>query len=65
MAQADDIWDEAAREELQYYNAIDDCLAQCAITFGGGIAPYREYTLPELLRWTHRAIISNQSSEAG
>lgn len=63
MAQAEDIWDEAARDELQYYNAIDDCLAQCAITFGGGIAPYREYTLSELLRWTHRAIIANQSSD--
>ncbi|MDO4657074.1 hypothetical protein [Kingella sp. (in: b-proteobacteria)] len=48
---------------MKYYNAIDDCLAQCAFTFGGGIAPYREYTLRELLRWTHRAIMANQSAQ--
>lgn len=60
---APDIWAKAEEEELQYYNVVADCLAQCAIVFGGGVAAYGEYRLLDLLRWTNRAIVATRQDE--
>ena len=50
------MYETAAEEELQYFVQIDDCIAQCAAEFGGGRSAYADLSLPDLLRWTHRAI---------
>jgi hypothetical protein len=50
----------AQNEELKYYAAVSDCLAQCAAVFGGGIDAFGGLNLMELLRWTNRAIILSQ-----
>lgn len=52
-----DVWEIAHREELKYYNAVSDCLAQCAAAFGGGVVAFGGYDLLSLLRWTHRAYL--------
>ena len=45
----------AEEEDLQFFNRTEDCAAQCALVFGGGIGQWRDYPLLELLRWTDRA----------
>ncbi|WP_455027345.1 hypothetical protein [Neisseria elongata] len=45
----------AEEEDLQFFNRTEDCTAQCALVFGGGIGQWRNYPLLELLRWTDRA----------
>lgn len=57
------VWEIAQREELKFYNAIDDCLAQCAAAFGGGVAAFERYDLLALLRWTHRAVLVTHGDE--
>nr|DAR86420.1 MAG TPA: hypothetical protein [Caudoviricetes sp.] len=57
------MWQIAEREELKYYRAIADCLAQCAAAFGGGAVAFGDYALLDLLRWTHRAVLVMQSDE--
>ena len=48
-------------QPLKYYNAIDDCIAQSAAIFGGGVAGWYDLNLPDLIRWTNRAILINKA----
>lgn len=57
------LYDTAQQEELQFFNAVADCLAQCAATFGGGIAAFGEMPLLTILRWTHRAVLLTRPAE--
>lgn len=63
MSAAPDIYRLVDDEELKHFNAVDDCLAQCAATFGGGINAYGAYNMLELIRWTDRAIQVTQGGE--
>ena len=65
VANAPHLYDTAQQEELQFFNAVADCLAQCAATFGGGIAAFGEMNLLTLLRWTHRAVLLTRPAEEG
>ncbi|EGZ47746.1 hypothetical protein [Neisseria wadsworthii] len=48
---------------MKFFNAVADCLAQCAATFGGGIDVYGRLALLDLLRWTNRAVKMQGGSE--
>lgn len=50
------MYDAAADEGLRFFDQSDDCAAQCALVFGGGIAQWADYPLYRLLRWTDRAV---------
>lgn len=63
ISQQPNVWEVAHTEELKYYNAIADCLAQCAAAFGGGVTAFGDYPLLALLRWTHRAVLVTHGDE--
>lgn len=58
----DDIYQAAADEEKKYYNLINDCLAQCAATFGS-LDKFEQCNIAELIEWTHKAIQINTPEE--
>ncbi|QMT36828.1 hypothetical protein H3L96_06840 [Neisseria wadsworthii] len=63
LAGQPDLYQQAEKEELKFFNAVADCLAQCAATFGGGIDVYGRLALLDLLRWTNRAVKMQGGSE--
>jgi hypothetical protein len=56
------IWEEAAENEQKFYNSVNDCLALCAIEFGG-LQGFLDFTLPEILYWTNLAILRQESRQ--
>ena len=52
----------AADEEKKYYNLINDCLAQCAATFGS-LDKFEQCNIAELIEWTNKAIQINTPEE--
>nr|DAN69668.1 MAG TPA: hypothetical protein [Caudoviricetes sp.] len=57
------MWQAAADSALRFFNNVSDCMVQCAAVFGGGTAGYGGYRLPDLLRYTDKAIELVESSK--